>query len=105
MDFDKAHSIERAEKLQEVLNDTNKKEEPISPPSPCNSLLQELQNRFTYRPPKPGQPETYEKIRSEALTLAIFLTMKCPQSRELSLALTHLDDVVFWANASIARNT
>ena len=28
----------------------------------------------------------------------------CPDSRELSLALTNLEQAVFWANASIARN-
>ncbi len=28
----------------------------------------------------------------------------CPDSRELSLAITHLEEVVFWANAAIARH-
>jgi hypothetical protein len=28
----------------------------------------------------------------------------CPGSRELSLAITKLEEAVFWANAAIARN-
>ena len=35
---------------------------------------------------------------------AIFLTKTCPESRELSLALTHLEEAVMQANAAIARN-
>ncbi len=64
----------------------------------------DLQNRFTYHPPKVGQPERYEKIRALGYELAVLLTETCPQSRELSLALTNLEEAIMWANASIARN-
>lgn len=63
----------------------------------------ELITRFTYHPPKEGQPTHYENIRDVALTLALRLRSLCPESRELSLALTKLEEVVFWANAAIAR--
>ena len=63
----------------------------------------ELENRFTYHPPKGEQAERYEKIRAGALGFAIFLNAMCPDSREKSIAMTKLDEVVFWANASIAR--
>ena len=63
----------------------------------------ELKTRFTYHPPKGNQPERYEAIRGHALTFATFIVATTPESREQSLALTALDEVVFWANAAIAR--
>ena len=67
-------------------------------------LHEDLENRFTYHAPKPGQPERYEKIRKEAKNLAIYIADECPNSREKSLALTKLEEAVFWANAAIARH-
>lgn len=64
----------------------------------------ELEKRFTYHAPKDGQPEKYVTIRDQAKAMAYNLALLCPQSRELSLAFTHLEEVVFWANAAIARN-
>jgi len=66
---------------------------------------EELENRHTYHPVKYGQPEKYEAIRAKALDFAKFIRDTCPPSRERSLSLTHLDDVVYTANASIARHT
>lgn len=65
----------------------------------------ELENRFTYHAPKEGQPEKYEKIRSMAHKYAAVLVDLCPESRELSLAITHLEAAVMNANASIARRS
>jgi hypothetical protein len=64
----------------------------------------ELDNRFTYHAPQPGQPEKYTAIRNKAKEFAILLLDLCPASRELSIALTELETSVFWANAAIARN-
>ncbi|HSS39847.1 MAG TPA: hypothetical protein VLT58_13865 [Polyangia bacterium] len=64
----------------------------------------DIANRFTYHPPFGDQPARYERIRAAGLDLAGILSELCPTSRELSLALTNLDQVVMWANASIARN-
>jgi hypothetical protein len=63
-----------------------------------------INNRFTYHAPKTGQPEQYEQIREHAKRYALMLNALCPESREKSLAITHLEEAVFWANASIARN-
>jgi len=63
-----------------------------------------LENNFSYHTPKEGQNEMYVKIRSTAKDLAYLLKELCPNSRELSLALTKLEESVFWANASIARS-
>jgi hypothetical protein len=64
----------------------------------------DLENRFTCHPPKPGQPEAYRQLRSMGLDFARAIDSACPDSREKSLAITHLEDAVMWANASIARN-
>lgn len=63
----------------------------------------DLENRFTYYAPKEGQPALYENIRAAAKTVAFLFAEQVPPSREQSLALTHLEEAVFWANAGIAR--
>lgn len=67
-------------------------------------IVADLRKRFTYHPPVVGQPERYEEIRGKARELALRLSVLCPPSRELSLAWTKLEEVVMWANASIARS-
>jgi hypothetical protein len=63
----------------------------------------DLTNRFTYHPPKAGQPERYEFIRSKALEMAFMINDLVPDSREKSLAITQLEMCVMFANAGIAR--
>jgi hypothetical protein len=67
-------------------------------------LQMDLDNRFKYHAPKGDQAQRYTEIRGQALAFALILAETCPESRELSTALTKLDEVVFFANASIARN-
>lgn len=65
-----------------------------------------LENTFTYHPIKSEllQEHRYQEIRNNARKFAELLYQFCPSSRELSLAITNLEQSVFWANASIARN-
>lgn len=63
-----------------------------------------LDNDFTYHSPKPGQADRYAAMRAHAKDLATRIVSQCPNSRERAVALTKLDEVVFWANAAIARN-
>lgn len=63
----------------------------------------DLANRYDYHRPKNGQAERYEEIRLRCKEMAEFLVCACPPGRELSRALTALDDVMFNANAAIAR--
>jgi hypothetical protein len=72
--------------------------------NPSEKDLKNLENNFKYHAPKDGQPEKYEAIRAEAKGLAGVMMAFCPPSRELSLALTNLEQAVMWANAAIARN-
>lgn len=67
-------------------------------------MNQQIENNFKYHSPKEGQPEKYVSIRENAKTLAYLIDKKCPDSREKSLAITKLEEAVFWANASISRN-
>jgi hypothetical protein len=65
----------------------------------------DLIKRFTYHPPKDhDQAEKYVTIRSHAHGLAALINEHAPDSREKSLAITHLEEAVMWANAAIARN-
>lgn len=63
----------------------------------------ELETRFQYHSPRGDQPQRYTTIRAYAAGIAAIIMELCPTSRERSLALTHLDEVVMFANASIAR--
>ena len=65
---------------------------------------EDLENRFTYHKPDSEDTVKFERIREMARQYAYILKNDCPSSRELSLALTKLEEVVFYANAAIARH-
>lgn len=69
-----------------------------------DETLNRIKNIFTYHPPKDGQTEIYNEIREYARRFAILISSRCIDSREKSIAMTKLEEVVMWANASIARN-
>jgi hypothetical protein len=64
----------------------------------------DIDNVFTYHAPKGDQTSRYETLRINAKGLAILIQTACPDSREKSLAFTHLQQAIMWANASIAIN-
>lgn len=59
---------------------------------------------FVYHAPTGTQPTRYVLIRNKAKELAELIIENTPQSREQSVALTNLQQVVMWANAAIAIN-
>jgi len=63
----------------------------------------EINNRFRYHPPTGGKAAKHEAVREGCLTLAIELSNLCPESRELSMAISHLDQCMMAANAAVAR--
>ena len=63
----------------------------------------DLENRFTYHAPKGDQATRYQMLRQEGLALAFSIENACPDGREKSLAITNLEQAIFWANAAIAR--
>jgi hypothetical protein len=60
--------------------------------------------RFTYHKPGGDQTQRYQALRGYAHGLAMQLMAMVPPSRERSMALTRLEEAIFWANAGIARN-
>lgn len=67
-------------------------------------LIEDIENRFTHHSPKMGQAEKYQCLRDAVKEVAHLMNGICIESREKSLAICHLEEAVFWANASIARN-
>lgn len=67
--------------------------------------MYDVENVFTNHTPKAVQAEKYEKLRAKAKELAYLIQEITPVTREQSLALTKLEESIFFANASIARNT
>ncbi len=65
---------------------------------------EDFATRFTYHVVKNNQGERYIQLRSEARELAELFIESCPPSRERSLAMTKLEEAIFWAAAAIARN-
>lgn len=65
--------------------------------------MNDLDKRFTYHPPKEGQYERYVAIREKAKEFATLVCESTRSGRERALALTHIEEAVFWANAAIAR--
>jgi len=72
--------------------------------SPKKEKVEQVDNNFTYHKPNENQADRYHRIRETAKVFANQMLAECPESRELSLALTKLEEAVMWANASIARN-
>lgn len=68
------------------------------------SLRDRIESDFTYHPPRDdNQRAMYIAIRNEAKALAYLIDSAMPDGREKSLAVTKLEEVVFWTNAGIAR--
>lgn len=71
---------------------------------PSPSMQKQIANNFTYHPPKDDQQIRYVMLRDAAKQLAEQIAQNTPPSREQALALTNLEQAIFWANAAIARN-
>lgn len=62
-------------------------------------------HRFRHHPPVSEAVQSkFIAIRSKCADLALHINDNIPEGREKSLAITHLEEVMFWANAAIARN-
>jgi len=64
----------------------------------------ELNKRFDYHAPDITREAKHHGMREFYKGLAEYIVDSTPESREQSLALTHLEESMFWANASIARS-
>lgn len=64
----------------------------------------DLENRFSFHPATDETGEQHDVVRSDCRALAHHLNKFLPEGREKSLAITHLEEVMMWSNAAIARN-
>lgn len=72
---------------------------------PVDPKLQaRLDNDYVYHAPKDDQQERYLHLRNCGKYLAQQIIQNTPVSREQSVALTKLDEVLMMSNAAIARN-
>jgi hypothetical protein len=67
-------------------------------------IKSELDSRFKFHPADTQvKKDSHEAVRNQCLELAEFLDGLLPEGREKSLAITNLEQVMFWSNAAIAR--
>ena len=65
----------------------------------------DIDHRFDYHRPTGDKVAAHEGVRGACKTLAHQFDRDLPPGREKSLALTQLEQAMFWANAAIARAT
>jgi hypothetical protein len=69
-----------------------------------NNFEIDLNNRFEYHPPlTQAKVSAHEAVRGTLWEAATKISNLCPEGREASLAITKLEEAMFWANAAIAR--
>lgn len=64
----------------------------------------DIDNRFDYHAPDAEKRTRHENVRGQCWSLANYLNTTLPEGREKSLAITKLEEAMFWANAAIARS-
>lgn len=68
-----------------------------------NEMIGELQDLMAYHPPNQDQIARFNTLRADLMNLGATILTQCPPGRERSLAITKLEEVRTWANASVAR--
>ena len=67
--------------------------------------MSDIQNRFDFHPaPNNEQTNEHTSVRVHCKELAFYLNEVLPEGREKSLAITHLEEVMFWSNGALARD-
>lgn len=65
--------------------------------------LAELRHRFTYHEPDEEKANRHQHARTILMNAAEQVDQLIEDGREKSLAITHLEEAMFWTNAGIAR--
>lgn len=66
---------------------------------------EDIAHRFAFHAAsRQEKADEHTSVRQSCRQLADKLNETLPEGREKSLAITHLEEVMFWANAAIARN-
>ena len=64
----------------------------------------DLITRFTYHPPGDVKAQFHKSVRDTVFGCAVFVLKMTPPCREQSIAITKLEEALFWTNAAIARH-
>lgn len=65
----------------------------------------DIEHRFAFHQATTAEKKAeHGSVRDASLTFAKFLNETLPEGREKALAITKLEEVMFWGNAAIARN-
>ncbi|AOE43764.1 hypothetical protein SEA_BANTAM_75 [Gordonia phage Bantam] len=65
----------------------------------------DIDHRFDFHPATTIEKRNdHASIRETLKHVAHFIDANVPPGREKSLAITHLEEAMFWGNAAIARN-
>lgn len=64
---------------------------------------EDIENRFTFHPATLSTAHVHDKVRARCKSLAESLNEILPEGREKALAITKLEEAMFWSNAAIAR--
>lgn len=65
---------------------------------------EEINDRFYYHKPSEAGIGTHAALSTAYASLGHQVNLLTPNSREKSLAMTHLEMSKFWASAAVARN-
>jgi hypothetical protein len=64
----------------------------------------DIAHRFAFHPATTEEKrDAHTSVRAGCLSLAEFLNLKLPEGREKDEAIKHLEHVMFWGNAALAR--
>lgn len=65
----------------------------------------DIENRFAFHAATTDEKrDAHTSVRQQCRRLADALNASLPEGREKSTAITKLEEVMFWANAGLARN-
>ncbi len=64
----------------------------------------DIENRFAFHPaPDQEKRDDHASVRQACRQAADRIDELCPEGREKSLAITKLEEAMFWGNAALAR--
>lgn len=70
-----------------------------------NELVSRLERMFSFHSAEGSQPMQYATVRGQCLELALLIAVLVPNCEEREQAFLRLNEVMWWANAGIARHT
>lgn len=66
----------------------------------------DIVHRFAFHPATTDEKrDAHANVRQQCRQLADVLNAQLPEGREKALAMTHLEEVMMWGNAALARQT